>query len=45
MDWKTVSPQEIQSLSERMFDAANVPMSARRNYYSEFNKYIYGLEE
>ena len=45
VDWKTVSPQEIQSLSERMFDAANVPLSARRNYYSEFNKYIYGLEE
>ncbi len=45
VDWKTVSAQEIQSLSERMFDAANVPMSARRNYYSEFNKYIYGLEK
>lgn len=43
VDWKSVSPQKVQSLSERMFDAAGVPDYARRNYYSEFNKYIYGL--
>lgn len=43
IDWNTVSPQEIQALSERMFDAAGVPDYARRNYYKEFNIYIYGL--
>ena len=43
VDWTSVSPQEAQALSERMFDAANVPLSARNNYYREFNRYIYGL--
>ncbi len=44
VDWKTVSPQEIQALSEEMFDAAGVPFEVRRNYYREFHKYIYGRE-
>ena len=43
IDWTNISPKEIQALSERMFDAAGVPNYARRNYYSKFNKYIYGL--
>ena len=43
IDWTNVSPKEIQALSEAMFDAANVPVSARNNYYREFNKYIYSL--
>ncbi|MCT4688501.1 hypothetical protein [Vallitalea sp.] len=43
VDWTKVSPQEIQKLSEDMFDAANVPQSARKEYYKEFNKYIYQL--
>ena len=43
VDWTSVSPQEIQALSEKMFDAANVPLSARNDYYREFNRYIYGL--
>ena len=43
IDWTSISPKEIQTLSERMFDAAGVPNYARRNYYSKFNKYIYGL--
>ena len=33
VDWTSVSPREVQSLSERMFDAANIPLSARNNYY------------
>ena len=41
IDWKNISPQEIFNLSERMFDAAGVPQSARDKYYQEFNKYIY----
>ena len=43
VDWTNVSPKEIQTLSEDMFNAANVPISARNNYYREFNSYIYGL--
>ena len=45
VDWTSVSPQEVQALAERMFDAANVPLSARNDYYREFNRYIYGLVE
>lgn len=44
IDWKTISPREMQSLTEKMFDAAKVPYSARKNYYRQFNKYIYNLE-
>lgn len=43
VDWTNVSSREVYNLSERMFDAANVPLSARNNYYREFNRYIYGL--
>ncbi|WP_420167083.1 hypothetical protein [Bacillus coahuilensis] len=28
-----------QELTERMFAAANVPISARKEYYNSFNKY------
>lgn len=45
VDWTSVSPQEAQALAERMFDVANVPLSARNDYYREFNRYIYGLVE
>ncbi|MED0703753.1 hypothetical protein [Aeribacillus composti] len=41
VDWKTVSPREMQQLTERMFDAAGVPQSARREYYRAFHQYIY----
>ena len=41
VDWKTISAREMQSLSEKMFDAANVPESARRAYYQSFHRYIY----
>lgn len=40
VDWTSVSPREIQDLAERMFDAASVPVSARNDYYREFNRYI-----
>ncbi|QYR19150.1 hypothetical protein KZ483_14355 [Paenibacillus sp. sptzw28] len=40
VDWTKVSAREIIDLSERMFDAANVPVDARLEYYSEFIKYI-----
>ena len=45
VDWKSISPQQIQKLSEDMFDAAKVPQAARRDYYQEFHKYIYRLEK
>ncbi|NNU97571.1 sugar-binding protein [Anoxybacillus sp. EFIL] len=41
LDWKTVSPREMQQLTERMFDAAGVPQSTRREYYRAFHQYIY----
>ncbi|MGH0830373.1 T7SS effector LXG polymorphic toxin [Bacillus pretiosus] len=39
VDWKSVSPKEIQELTEKMFDAANVPRLARQEYYRAFNQY------
>lgn len=44
IDWTKVSPREMQELTERLFDSAKVPEAARREYYKEFHKYIYGLE-
>jgi RHS repeat-associated protein len=41
IDWKKVSPREIQELVERMFNAAKVPEAARREYSRAFHKYIY----
>jgi RHS repeat-associated protein len=43
VDWASVSPRSIYNLSEKMFDAANVPQAARDAYYRAFNSYIYGL--
>lgn len=42
VDWKDVSPQEMQNLTNRMLDAADVPEAARREYFSAFHQYIYG---
>ncbi|MGG4110316.1 ribonuclease YeeF family protein [Bacillus subtilis] len=39
VNWKEVSPREIQELTEKMFDAANVPKEARQQYYKAFNQY------
>ncbi|MED2864832.1 T7SS effector LXG polymorphic toxin [Bacillus thuringiensis] len=39
VDWKSVSPKEIQELTGKMFDAANVPRLARQEYYRAFNQY------
>jgi hypothetical protein len=41
INWQSITPQEIQALSEDMFDAAKVPDEARMNYYNELHKYIY----
>ncbi|WP_339181571.1 ribonuclease YeeF family protein [Bacillus sp. FSL R5-0560] len=39
VNWKEVSPREIQDLTEKMFDAAKVPKEARQQYYNAFNQY------
>jgi hypothetical protein len=44
VDWTSVTPQEAQTLTERMFDAAGVPAGARAEYYRSFHRYIHGLE-
>jgi hypothetical protein len=43
-DWTKVSPRDVVELSERQFDAAEVPHDVRLEYYREFTKYIYGAE-
>ncbi|WP_262417724.1 hypothetical protein, partial [Bacillus sp. YC2] len=39
IDWKEISPREIQELAEKMFDAADIPQIARQQYYNAFNQY------
>ncbi|MGG4181761.1 sugar-binding protein, partial [Virgibacillus pantothenticus] len=41
IDWQSVSPKEMQELTEKMFDGAKVPKSARQDYYNAFNLYNY----
>lgn len=43
VDWSQVSASEIQSLTNRMFDAAGVPNSARAEYFRAFHQYVYGV--
>ena len=43
VDWASMSESEAQSISERLFDAANVPANVRSNYYDAFQVYINGL--
>jgi hypothetical protein len=43
VDWTQVSAQEIQNLTNRMFDAAGVPSAARIEYFRAFHQYIYGV--
>jgi hypothetical protein len=43
-DWTAISPREILELSEKQFDAAEVPHGAREEYYRVFTQYIYGLK-
>ncbi|MFK7823421.1 MAG: RICIN domain-containing protein [Oligoflexales bacterium] len=44
VNWKEVSPQEIQALSNEMMDAARVPDAKRGEFYRELQKYLYSLE-
>ncbi len=40
-NWDKITSKQMQELSELMFDAAEVPLEVRKQYYKEFNKYIY----
>jgi hypothetical protein len=42
IDWKSVSPREMQTLTEKMLQKAGVPEQAARDYYRAFHKHIYG---
>lgn len=41
VDWQSVSPKEMQELTEKMFNAAKVPNSAIQEYNNAFNRYNY----
>lgn len=43
IDWKNVSARDIQTLANRMFDAAGVPAAARTEYFRAFHQHIYGI--
>jgi hypothetical protein len=43
IDWTRVSAQEMQGLTNRMFQAAGVPADVAGNYFRSFTQYIYGL--
>ncbi|MNP77412.1 hypothetical protein D3C76_1748350 [compost metagenome] len=38
-----MSPNQIQKLSEDMFNAAKVPDSSRKEYYRTLNQFLYNL--
>ena len=40
VDWKNVSSNEIRELSEKMFDAAGVPVNTRNEYYELFDLFL-----
>ena len=42
-NWKNMTAQQAQELSEVMFDAAGVPQSKRREFYKRFHEYIYNV--
>ncbi|NEN76056.1 hypothetical protein F9B74_06940 [Pelistega sp. NLN82] len=41
VDWKKITPREISTLTEKMFDSAKVPLESRNNYYRALNQYLY----
>ena len=43
IDWRSISPRDIQQLAYDMFDAARAPNDAVENYFRAFNRYIYSL--
>ena len=43
VNWNQIGAREMQSLTNRMFDAAGVPAAARTDYFRAFHQYIYGV--
>lgn len=43
IDWSRVSPQQIQALTYRMFEAAGVPKDVVSNYFRAFDEFLYGF--
>jgi len=42
VNWTSVSPRDMQTLTNRMLDAAGVSAGARADYFRAFHQYIYG---
>jgi hypothetical protein len=40
VNWGKVSEADIRKLSERMFDAAEVPAAIRAEYYKQFEEFL-----
>ncbi|HEY6645024.1 hypothetical protein [Povalibacter sp.] len=43
IDWSRVSPQQMQALTYRMFEAAGVPKDVVSNYFRAFDEFLYGF--
>lgn len=43
INWKELSPREIQGLSDRMMDAVGVPTEKRIEFYNALHQYLYSL--
>jgi RHS repeat-associated protein len=43
LDWSRVSPQQMQALTYRMFEAAGVPKDVMNNYFRAFDEFLYGF--
>ena len=44
-DWARVSEAQMRALSQRMFDAAQVPAPIRREYWSQYEAMLRALQE
>jgi len=44
VNWGKVSEADIRKLSERMFDAAEVPAAIRAEYYKQFEEFLKTLK-
>lgn len=45
IDWSKVSEDDIRQLSERLFNAAEVPAEVRAEYYKQFEAFLKTLQK
>jgi hypothetical protein len=45
VDWSKVSEAGIRQLSERLFDALEVPAAVRAEYYKQFEAFLKTLQK